>query len=420
MKHPAPAIFIFFIFLFIYYTGSFARIPFADCVGFVLLVEKGEWMTTATATTHFLYTNTAILIKNLTGMNAIEASRFLVIASAAATVSVIYLTVRSITKTDWIAITTAFIFGLSFSFWRNAEIVEVYTYHSLWISLFFYCMIKTFTENKKVYIILTGLFLGISLWIHIQNILLIPAFLLFLFYFRTEKKFAYSSLLIFLMLFCSLSVLNVLQGLPANSPFTSDQGNWVENSLKKTTLQYFQDFIKSFVYLVYNFNVFTFFGIVGAFLLYRSDQRMFFVFFAGAVCVYGFSTFYAVSDNYVFFLPFNIIFALSIGYGLSSAKYSFLKKWSWICLFIPLYGYYLPYKAALFTEKGKNFHRFKEYKGGMKYYMLPWMNNNVGIVEFTIEKRKASEPVNWMTFSALEYIQLLKSKGYTEEQIKKF
>ena len=31
------------------------------------------------------------------------------------------------------------------------------------------------------------------------------------------------------------------------------------------------------------------------------------------------------------------------------------------------------------------------YKGGLNYYLLPWMNENVGIVEFTMENRKAPE-----------------------------
>ena len=418
MNKYLSALFLFIIFLGIYYFGSFSKIPFADCVGFVLDAEKGIWATNATATSHFLYINTVIFIKNLTGMNAIEASRFLVVSSSAATVSIIYLTVKNISKTEWASLTAAFVFGFSFSFWRNAEIVEVYTYNSLWVSLFFFSVIKSFVENKRIYILLSSLFLGISLWVHIQNILLIPSLLVFLFYFRNEKKYVAASLLTFTVLFGSLFILNISQGLPFNSPYSSDQGTWVEDSLKKSTIQYVKDFFQSLVYLIYNFNLFTFFGVAGMLLLYKTNKKMFFVFTVGAICVYGFSTFYAVSDNYVFFLPFNIIFALSIGYGLSSAEYAHLRKFSWTCLLIPV-GYLLFYKVALLTEKGKEFHAFKEYKGGLDYYALPWMNNNVGILEFTIGKKQAPEPIDWMTISAVEYIRVLKSKGYTEEQIRK-
>jgi hypothetical protein len=418
MRKYFSAIFLFFIFLVIYYIGSFSKIPFADCVGFVLDAEKGKFMTVATATTHFLYINTVILIKTLTGLNAIESSRLLIVLSGAATVSVVYLTVKNIAKTEWTSITAAFVFGFSFSFWRNAEIVEVYTYNTLWVSLFFFSVIKSFTENKRNYITAAGIFLGISLWVHIQNILLIPAFLIFLFYFRKERKYAYGSLLIFAFLFASLFILNTSQGLPFSSPYTSEQGSWVEDSFNKTFMQYVKDFFQSFAYLIYNFNVFTFFGVMGAVFLYKSNRKMFFVFLAGSLCVYGFSTFYAVSDNYVFFLPFNLIFALSVGYGLSSPKYIYFKRVSWICLLIPV-GYLLSYKIVFETKKGKEVHAFKKYKGGLDYYILPWMNGNAGILEFTIDKKEAPEPIFWMTASAIEYIELMKSKGYTEEEIKK-
>lgn len=396
----------------------FSKIPFGDCIGFIVEAEYGKYIPVATATAHSLYINTIIFIEHLTSLHAIEASRFLIVASGAATVSVIYLTVKSITKTEWASLTAAIVFGFSFSFWRNAEIVEVYTYNSLWVSLFFFSMIKSFTEHKKNYITLAGVFLGLSLWVHIQNVLLIPAFLVFIFYFRNEKKYIYRSLLIFGLLFSSLFILNVSQGLSFKSVYSSDQRSWLADSFKKTPMQYVKDFILSLTYLIYNFNLFTFFGIMGAILLYSSNRKIFFVFLAGSLCVYGFSTFYAVSDNYVFFLPFNIIFALSIGYGLSSPKYTALKKYSWVCLLIPL-GYLAAYKTILFTEKGKAFHTVKKYKGGLDYYILPWMNDNAGILEFTIDKKEAPDPVYWMITSAEEYIKLMKSKGYTEEEIKK-
>ncbi|WP_160135932.1 protein O-mannosyl-transferase family [Chryseobacterium sp. c4a] len=418
MKQYLSAIALFFIFLAIYYIGSFTKIPFADCVGFVLSVEKGEFETTATATSHFLYTNTGILIKNLTGLHAIEASRFLVVTSGAITVAIIYLIVKTITKIQWTAITAAFVFGFSFSFWRNAEIVEVYTYNSLWVSLFFFSMVKAFIEKKNIHIILSSLFLGIALWVHIQNILLIPALLLFLFYFRQEKQYVYPSFILFAVLFSSLFILNMSQGLPFKSFYSSDQGTWVEDSLKQTPMELIKDLFQSLVYLIYNFNIFIFFGITGMSLLYKTNKQMFYVFFIAALLVYGFSTFYLVSDNYVFFLPFNIIFALSIGYGLSSVKYVSFKKFSWVCMLIPL-GYVFAYHTVLLTEKGREADTFKKYKGGMKYYLLPWMNDNVGILEFTVDNKVAPDPISWMTVSAKEYIRVLKSKGYTEEEIRK-
>lgn len=416
MNKYLTGLFLFLIFLGIYTWGSFARIPFADCVGFVLTVEKGEFMTTATATSHFLYVNTAILIKDIFNLNGIEANRILVIVSAALSVVFVYFSVLSLKANTLTAAVAAVIFGFSFSFWRNAEIPEVYTYNCLWISLFFLCMIRSFYSGKKNYIILSGLFLGISLWLHIQNVLLIPGFLIFIFYFRNHRKEVIFSLLIFFILFVSLFVLNYFQGLSLNSPYSSEQGQWVEDSFKKTLNQYLTDLVKSVFYLIYNYTIFIFFGIVGIVTLYKNNREMFFVFLTSSFFVYGFSTFYAVTDNYVFFLPFNIIFAIAIGYGLMQRQKIF-PKISFAILLIPAF-YVLSYFIAGQTDKGKEFGDFKSYKGGLAYYLLPWINDNAGIMEFIIDKKTAPEAVNWMTASAEEYAELLRSKGLTDKEIR--
>lgn len=408
---------LFLIFLGIYTWGSFARIPFADCVGFVLTAEQGQFTTTATATSHFLYVNTAIVIKDIFGLNGIDANRVLVTVSAALSVVFVYFSVLSLKANHLTSAAAAVIFGFSFSFWRNAEIPEVYTYNCLWISLFFLCTIRSFYTDKRYYIVLSGLFLGISLWVHIQNVLLIPGFLVFIFFFRKYRKQAILSILLFLVLFASLFVLNYFQGLSLNSPYSSEQGRWVEDSFKKTLSQYLTDFIKSIFYLLYNYTVFIFFGIIGIITLYKNNREMFFVFLTSSFFVYGFSTFYAVTDNYVFFLPFNIIFAIAIGYGLMHRQNLF-PKISFAVLVIPAF-YILSYWIAAQTDKGKEFDDFKSYKGGLAYYLLPWMNDNAGIMEFVIDKKTAPEAVNWMTASAEEYAELLRSKGYTDKEIRK-
>jgi len=146
---------------------------------------------------------------------------------------------------------------------------------------------------------------------------------------------------------------------------------------------------------------------------------MFNIFFLASVLIYGFATFYAVSDNYIFFLPFNIVFALAIGYGLTSGKHLYFKKLSWICVLTPVL-YYLAFSISIsFVPQAKKFDDFKSYKGGLTYYMLPWMNNNKGILEFVIDKKTSPEPINWMIESAETYIQELKKKGYTEAEIRK-
>lgn len=421
MKRNLVSLYLFLIFVLIYSIGSFDRIPFADCVGFVLTTENDSYIKTATATSHFLYANAAIFIKKILDIDAILANRILVVGSAALVVTVIYNICLLITKINWISIVSAFIFGFSFTFWKNAEIVEVYTFTCLWVSLFFYFLLKPlFTVNKDSKdLVYCSIFLCLAIWSHIQNIFLIPSFLLVLFQFKKNKFSTFSAGFILLFCFGFMIVVNSLQGLPFNSFYTSEQGNWVSNSFKKTINDYLIDFLKALGYLIYNFNILVILGVLGIVQLYKNHRNIFLVIAPATVLNFGFATFYAVSDNYVFFLPFNILFTLGIAYGIFSfPSKNILRILSPLVLLIP-FLYYSVFEIATETEKGYHFEQQKGYKGGLRYYLLPWMNDNVGILEFTIDKRKAPEAINWMTYSAEEYIKLLQSKGRSVSEIRK-
>lgn len=411
---------LFAIFLLIYAIGSFSKIPFGDCMGFVVNTEVGDFIKTATSTSHFLYINTAILVKEILNIDAILANRILVVFSAAFVVMMVYKSVQLVVKTEWISIVSAIVFGLSFSFWRNAEIVEVYTFNLVWVSLFLYFLLKSFLQEsgRERNILLATLLLAVSLWAHIQNMFFIPSLLLSLFYLNTSRKTNLFGMFIISGSFSLMILLNSYSGLPAYAIFKSGSARWVEATFEKDLVTYLKDLFISFAYLFYNFNVFTFFGILGGIALFKYNRKLFFAIAPAAVTLYGFATFYAVSDNYVFFLPFNLIFSIGVGLGIKSFKYQEqLARWSPLVVLIPVF-YVGSFYIAKSIPAAKNFDEFKTYKGGLAYYMLPWMNDNVGILEFTIEDRTANEEVSWMTKSAHEYIDLLQKKGYTEEELK--
>ena len=105
---------------------------------------------------------------------------------------------------------------------------------------------------------------------------------------------------------------------------------------------------------------------------------------------------FSVSDNYVFFLPASFIFAIFISFSLYSVfPKKIFKLFSFSILFIPLF-YIMSYHFSMEIEKGYEFNVQKKYKGGLKYYMLPWLNNNVGILETTIKNSETPEPLDWM------------------------
>lgn len=130
-----------------------------------------------------------------------------------------------------------------------------------------------------------------------------------------------------------------------------------------------------------------------------------------ATPVFSFATVFSVTDNYVFFLPANLIFTIFTAYTLylfSSKK--IFKTLSFSILLIPIF-YIISYQITLKTEKGNQFNKEKQYKGGLQYYMLPWLYNNVGIIETTLNNSETSEPIDWMKKPAREFIELRIKKG---------
>lgn len=403
-KNTLP-FFIFIVFLIIYFLGSFSKVPFGDCMAFITDIEKEKFIVSTSVYAHFLFSNSLILIKKIFPFfNSIEIGRWFTIFFGAITISILFKTIYLLTKNKWVSVIGSVIFGFSFTFWRNAEIVEIYTFNTFFVALFLYFSIRYFLEKKDKFLIISSIILGISLWNHIQNILLIPGFLYLLFISRNQRLII-QSFSIFALLFLSLFIIPFFKNESFLIVFKAVSNHNINlNNLPK-------DLLKSIIYLIFNFWHFTILGILGILFLIRKHLKLTLFLLMSAVPVFGFATLFSVSDNYVFFLPANLIFTIFIAYTLylfSSKK--IFKILSFSVLLIPIF-YIISYQLVIEIEKGIQFNKEKQYKGGLQYYMLPWLNNNVGIIETTLKNSETSESIDWMKNSAKEFIELRIKKG---------
>ena len=403
-KNTFPFV-LFFGFSIIYYFGSFSKVPFGDCMGFITDIEKGEFIISTSVYAHFLFSNSLIFIKKIFPFfDSIEIGRWFTIFFGVSSISILYKIIYTIIKNNWSSFFGSIIFGLSFTFWRNTEIVEIYTFNIFFIALFILYSVKYFQEKKDKFLLLSSFILGISLWNHIQNILLIPGFL-FLLYHSKNWNLIVKSFSIFTILFLSLFTI----------PFFKEESFLIVFKAVSNHNINFKNFpkdiLKSIFYLIFNFWHFTIFGIFGIFYSFKKHLELALFLLINAIPVYGFATLFSVSDNYVFFLPANFIFAIFISFSLYSVfPKKIFKLFSFSILFIPLF-YIMSYHFSMEIEKGYEFNEQKKYKGGLKYYMLPWLNNNVGILETTIKNSETPEPLDWMKKSAKEYINLRIENG---------
>lgn len=406
---------IFLTFLIIYYAGSFSKISFGDCIGFVLDVEKREFLPDFMPLTHFLYINTAIFFTKFLGADSVSVMRMMSVIPAAITVSLVFVLIKEFVEENWIAVMSTFVFGFGFTFWRSAETVEVYTFNALFVILFLVFSIKSLKKKSQNYIVLSGILLGLSLWVHIQNIMLIPAYFLVLYFLKSSRRKVLISLISFLIIFAVMLLVNYWNGIEPKYTFTSRKGPWVQDTFDQGFFDLVKDMMKALAFLIYNFNVFILFFISGIFYLYQNFRRESFFLFVAALFTLGFATFYAVSDNYVYFIPFYLVFAVFIATGIKklSAKFA-LKKLQLLPVMTPLFYIFSLYLIS-FVPQGKEFHEKKLYKGGLKYYMLPWLNDNIGCLEFTLDNGKTEDNVDALKESSTEFIELRKKYQPLEE-----
>ena len=334
---------------------------------------------------------------------------------AAATVSLLFVLIREFIEEDWIAVMASFVFGLSFTFWRSAETVEVYTFNALWIIVFLLYAVKSLKNSSQNYIVFAGIILGLSLWVHIQNIMLIPAYLVLLYLLRSDRKKAALSFAAFVFIFAIMFVVNSFQNFEMIYIFASKKGAWVQDTFNQGFMDLVKNIVKAAAFLIYNFSVFILFSFGGVIYLYKKFRKESFFLFTASIFTLGFATFYAVSDNYVFFIPFYIIFTLIIASGIKklSEKYA-LRKLRFAPVFIPLF-YICSLYIVSSTPQGQKFHQEKLYKDGLTYYMLPWLHNNIGCIEFTLRDGQTTDHIIVLKESSREFIELRKKYQSMEE-----
>ena len=418
MSKKTISFLIFLTFLIIYYASSFSKISFGDCIGFVLDVERREFLTDFMPLTHFLYINFAVFFSKFLNIDSVLVMRLMSVVPAALTVSAIFILIKEFVKENWIAVASSFVFGFGFTFWRSAATVEVYAFNAIWVILFLVCSIKSLRNKSEKAIILAGVFLGLSLWVHIQNIMLIPAYIYLLYLLRSERRGIILSLIFFASLFFVMFLVNHLQGIDAKYVFTSKKGRWVQSTFEQSLLDHLKNMMKAIAFLIYNFNVFILFSVGGVIHLYKNFKTEAVFLFIAAAFTLGFATFYAVSDNYVYFIPFYLVFAVFIAVGIKKLNMKFsIRRLRFAPVLIPFFYVCCLWIVSLLPHS-KDFQNKKAYKGGLHYYMLPWLHNNIGCIEFTLDNGTATDNVEALKEWSNEFIKMRK-EYQTLEAIRK-
>ena len=364
----SPVIYVIAILSMVYaFTISFEP-AFGDGISFTLSAIS-HWDFASNATNHMMYIN---LLRFL--FLAIPAHPYVLFPlfstiSALIVIAIMYLNLRLLDFDKWKSALAVLLLGLSFTFWRHALVTEVYTFNLIFTSVFIWLYLK-FNATKSIkYIYIMAVIWAISTWVHIQNILLLPA-LFYCFYKQGLKHFFILSTISSLLFLCLF--------IPSILGFNTISSVFFDNEFKDEVLGFsLFDTLKGLAKGI-GFTVFNF-GIASILIIYGLTRKKFLsqhitfwslIFFP----VFGFAARYNVSDNYVFFLQSYLVLIIAFAYALKSLNVKIYMIFL-IVLMQPLF-YFLSTKMAVKSNWGATIQNQKAYKGGLRFFLWPGMRQN--------------------------------------------
>lgn len=364
-----PYLALILLALYILYSYSVSPDPIVgDSLGFTVSAYQ-SFDFASNATNHLLYMALLSGFSSLvqinphtlfTQLSIIWGLSFLLIAYQ-------YLCYKGISEK--IALICVLILGLSFTFFRQCIITEVYTFFLL-LSALFYLNLEKFLDNKnEKYLFYASFFIGLMTLVHIQTILLFPLYLgVCLYTFSQNKKVALIAFSVFLFIFSLLLIPVFLQTNTLLSVFTD--GKYEDSLTNFEFIPIIKSTIIGIFYFLYNFSFFVIPILLGIKLMNRKG-----LFLMSIIPYIVFCVKHNVSDNYVFqLLPyFLLLYPLALGLEFGLKKYPFLHKYQVIgifCLLVPVF-YFMATQAIAQTNYGKELATSKAYKGGVEYCFFP-------------------------------------------------
>ncbi|HEX8548841.1 MAG TPA: DUF2723 domain-containing protein, partial [Cytophagaceae bacterium] len=252
--------FVLLVCLYIYYRST--HITFGDGIVFMYTIAKGYDIST-TATTHLLYINFLKVVNDsLPFFDSVAKAVGVSIMFSIFTLSLVYRSSYILTENRIASIMSTLLLGLSFTYWRQTEIIEVYTTNCFIVSLLIWAVLKKY-NSKNFSTPNTGIILGLSLLIHIQNILLIPFYIFHLINHKKDKKYIIIGLASFIVLSSILFAIPLLfDSNSITSIFFLDE-RFKAKAIAFDLAIISKGFFRSILYFLYNYIFFIFFMIHG-------------------------------------------------------------------------------------------------------------------------------------------------------------
>lgn len=395
------------------------HVNFGDSLGFLVFATEG-WDLNTNATSHFLYNNlNHLVILLFPNWDPVRLLTGLSTTYAILTLIQVYRAALLLHPNRLAAALATAVFGLGFTCWRQAVIIEVYSLNSLLVASMILHMLQSRGGESKDQILTVSFWYGLALLTHIQNILLLPAYLLFIWY-RSVQSRKVTGIGVALL----LGISSVLILLPVFLQTHSIASVFFDNQYQDTVLSLnMRDLgmgtLRSLGYLGYNFHIFFLCTGYGIWYLFRQDKKLLASAALFGLPIWLFAMRYNVSDNYVFFLTPYLVLALISTLGFAELLKRIRSSRSWVLAgsvsLIPAIVYGLILVAALQIPQIQQFDKQAQPKGGLAYYLWPGQSSSADPLELAAEiyrHSNISQESIFPGFDRYEYaIRYLKNRG---------
>lgn len=327
------------------------------------------------ATSHFLYLNLGVVLAWLVPVASNAAVLVgLSVASALGALGLAYQLARDAASVAGALFGTA-VLGLAFTFWRHAVTIEVYAFHLLFVMAIALVAVRGAERQDDRHAVGLAALWGMSLLVHIQNVLLGPLALYYLWRVRPSPARLAAAAAVWAAVVAPLVVLPLVGHAHPVSAVLVEGTHGPALAFGVGTLA--RGVALSVGYAVYNFHVWLVPIGVGAVRLWRERPAVgrALALVAGPCWLFGVC--FPVSDSYVFYLTAYAVAVpcAAIGFDALLARASPRVRWGVVAasLVVGPAVYASAVRVAQTTEAGQRVERDKGYKGGVAFYLYPGM-----------------------------------------------
>jgi hypothetical protein len=351
------------------------------------------------ALAHPLYILLGIVVKSVPLGDLAHRVNLISAVCGAVSIANLYLLVRLWLGRSLPAIVAAVTLALSWTFWQNAVIAEVYTLYTMFLFAELIMLLQYMRTGRTWYLYVLGLLNGLAVANHLWGTVPLACYAVFLVVLLFRRKIKFKHCIVFVVLWLIgaapyeyLVAKNIV--LSGDVPATIASalfGNMWQGAVLNTSISS-KVVVENILFILLNFptpNIVFFF--VALWVLRKAPSPRSFASILTAMLVLNFlfAFRYTVPDRHVFFLPFYCLAAVLIGLGADALLERYTRSGLAFAVLVlallPIPIYAVAPEVARKAYKPLGQRRQRPYRDEYTYFLQPWKTGYRGAERFASE-----------------------------------